>query len=400
MKTVATKTTITHRLGNTVSNAPLRRLTSLAALGALTLTAAACGPAHNAPSPADAGADTDTDAGADTAAGAGAELSGSIAGSGASSQENAALAWIAGFTEHTGVTVNYDPTGSGTGREQFLSGTVHFAGTDSVLTQEELDAATDRCSGGEAIELPLYISPIAIVYNLETDAEHLNLTGEVLAKIFTGEITTWNDPQIAEANPGIDLPEQEIIPVNRSDKSGTTANFTSYLSAVAPEVWTHGEVEEWPISGTQSGQQTSGMIDVVASAPGAIGYADASRAGDLGTAAIGVGEEFVPYSAQAAATVVDVSPPAEGASEARLRIDLARDTDAAGAYPIVLISYLVACSAYDDAADAANVAAYLAYVASEEGQQRASQPDVAGSAPISADLRGKALAAIETISAG
>lgn len=370
-----------------MSIAPIRRLGALAAAAGL-VSMAACGPANN-------GGQTTAEAAPETADGA--ELSGQIAGAGASSQENAALAWIAGFTESTDVTVTYDPTGSGTGREQFLNGTVEFAGSDSALDEDELAAATDRCFGSEALELPLYISPIAVVYNLDLDTEHLNLEGETIAKIFAGEITNWNDPEIAEANPGVELPDLEIIPVNRSDKSGTTGNFTEYLAAVAPEVWTHGGVEEWPISGTQSGGQTSGMIDVVASAEGAIGYADASRAGDLGTVAVGVGEEFVPYSAEAAAKVVDSSPSTEDATDLRLTIDLARDVE--GSYPIVLISYLLACGSYDDAGTAANVAAYLEYVASEEGQERAAQPDVAGSAPISPELREKVTAAIDTIDA-
>lgn len=377
-----------------MSIAPIRRLGALAAAAGLA-SIAACGPANNGgQTTADAATDS-ADAATDTADGA--ELSGQIAGSGASSQENAALAWIAGFTERTDVTVTYDPTGSGTGREQFLNGTVEFAGSDSPLDEDERAAATERCFGSEALELPLYISPIAVVYNLDLDTEHLNLEGETIAKIFAGEITNWSDPEIAEANPGVELPDLEIIPVNRSDKSGTTGNFTEYLDAVAPEVWTHGSVEEWPISGTQSGGQTSGMIDVVTSAEGAIGYADASRVGDLGTVAVGVGDDFVPYSAEAAAKVVDSSPGTEDATDLRLTIDLARDVE--GSYPIVLISYLLACGVYDDDAAAANVAAYLEYVASEEGQERAAQPDVAGSAPISAELRKRVTAAIETIDA-
>ena len=182
---------------------------------------AACGPANN-------GGQTTADAAPNTADGA--ELSGQIAGAGASSQENAALAWIAGFTERTDVTVTYDPTGSGTGREQFLNGTVEFAGSDSALDEDERAAATERCFGSEALELPLYISPIAVVQPHPTPSTQPE--GETIAKIFAGEITNWNDPEIAEANPGVELPT-EIIPVNRH-KSGTTGNFTEYLAPSPP----------------------------------------------------------------------------------------------------------------------------------------------------------------------
>ncbi len=376
-----------------MSIAPIRRSAAYAGLAVVAAVAlSACGPANNGGS---------TSAGG-TGAPAGADLSGAIPGSGASSQENAALGWIAGFNDlYPDVTVNYDPTGSGTGREQFLNGTVEFAGSDAALSPEELEAAVERCNGGEALELPLYISPIAIVFNLPSlGAEHINLEPETIAGIFAGEVTRWDDPAIADANPALDQPEIENDPVHRSDESGTTENFTDYLAAVAPEVWTHGAVEEWPIEGTQSGQQTSGMIDVVSSAEGTIGYADASRVGDLGTVAVGVGGEFVPLSAEAAAKVVDVSPPTPDATDLRLTIDLARDTTASGAYPIVLVSYLIACSDYEDPATAQNVAAYLSYVAGEEGQARAAEPDVAGSAPISAEMRAKVEAAISRIGAG
>lgn len=367
--------------------ASIRRLAPLTAVGALALTLAACGDSAGGPD--------------GTASDGGADLSGEIAGSGASSQENAVNGWIAGFMDaHPDLSVTYDPTGSGTGREQFLNGTVAFAGSDAALSDEELAAATERCYGGEAIELPLYISPIAVIYNLPgVDTEHLNLTPAAIAGMFTGAITTWNDPVIAAANPGVSLPDTAVIPVNRSDESGTTENFTEYLSAVAPDVWTHGPVESWPISGTQSGAQTSGMIDVVSGAEGTIGYADASRAGELGTAAVGVGEEFVPFSPEAAAAIIDASPAAAGATDLRLTIDLARDTTAAGTYPIVLVSYSIACSLYETEADAANVAAYLTYVASPEGQDRAAEPAVAGSAPISDDLRARVQAAIDKIAA-
>lgn len=364
-----------------------RRLAGIAAMSAVALTLAACGNSETSDA-----ATSSTDAGS-------GDLSGSIAGSGASSQEAAVQGWIAGFMEQNpDVNVTYDPTGSGTGREQFLNGTVLFAGSDAAMDEEELAAGVDRCYGGEVIEMPLYISPIAIVYNLPgVDAEHINMDPETIAGIFMGEVTSWNDPAIAAANPDVELPDLGIIPVNRSDDSGTTENFTEYLDAVAPDVWTHGPVETWPIAGTQSGAQTSGMIDTVQAAEGAIGYADASRAEDLGTVAVGVGDEYVPFSPEAAAAVIDASPAAEGATDLRLTIDLARDTTESGTYPIVLVSYSIACSTYENEADAANVKAYFEYVASPEGQDRAAQPDVAGSAPISEDLRERVTAALEQI---
>jgi len=332
----------------------------------------------------------------------GSGLSGSLPGAGASSQEVAMTAWLAGMNDaHPGVLVSYDPVGSGTGREMFLNSAILFAGSDAAMSEEELEKGRERCLGGEVVELPLYISPIAVAYNLPgLGAEHLNLTPETLAKIFNGDITTWDDPAIAETNPDVELPATEVVPVNRSDDSGTTENFTEYLAEAAGDAWPHEASETWPISGTQSGTQTSGVVTTMQAAEGTIGYVDAAQVpDDLGTVAVGVGEEFVPFSPEAAAAVVDVSPPAEDATDLQLTIDLARDTSESGTYPIVLISYTIACSRYETEQDAENVRALLSYIASEEGQARTADPSVAGSAPISEDLRAKVTAAIDQISA-
>ena len=298
------------------------------------------------------------------------------------------------------LTISYEAVGSGGGREQFLAGGVHFAGTDSPLKPEEKAAAVDRCYGGEALELPLYISPIAVVYNLPgISAANINMSGETLAQVFSGQITTWNDPAIAEQNVDLDLPDLAIIPVNRSDESGTTENFTDYLAVTAGGAWEYEASGDWPISGTQSGNGTSGLIDTVNGAEGAIGYADASRAGDLGTVALKVGDDYVPFSAEAAAVVVDASPRAADATDKQMVVELDRTTTAKGAYPLVLISYSVACTVYETAQDAANVSAFLSYVASADGQSIAAQPDVAGSAPLSDALLAEVNAAIDSITA-
>ncbi|GAA4287282.1 phosphate ABC transporter substrate-binding protein PstS [Georgenia daeguensis] len=375
----------------TVKLAGSRRLAGVAAISALAITLAACGGSE---------ADENTEAGGEDTAAA-AELSGTLPGAGASSQENAMNGWLAGFTEqYPDVQASYDPVGSGTGREQFINGATLFGGTDSKFDEEELAAGAERCYGGEVVELPLYISPIAVAYNLPgVEAENLDLQPETLAAIFNGDITKWNDPAIAETNPDVELPDLDIVPVNRSDDSGTTENFTEYLAAAAGDAWPHEASETWPISGTQSGAQTSGVVSTLEAAEGTIAYLDASQVPEgFGTVAVGVGEEFVPFSPEAAAAVVDASPAAEDATDLRLTIDLARDTEESGAYPIVLVSYTMACSLYESEQDANNVKALLTYIASEEGQQRAADPSVAGSAPISEDLRTKVTAAIEQIS--
>lgn len=316
-----------------------------------------------------------------------------INGSGASSQANAQQAWRDHFT---GAQVNYDATGSGTGREQFIGGQVAFAGSDSALKADEVTAATKTCSNTGVVEIPVYISPIAVAYNL-SGVKELNLSAENIAKIFSGKITKWSDPALVADNKDADLPDLDIIPVNRADKSGTTKNFTKYLKAAAGEAWGYEAEEIWPIDGTQSAEKTSGVVELASSVEGSITYADASQIGKvLKHAKVEVNGKFIAYSPEAAAALVDGSPAAKDASDTILTVDLVRDGSVADAYPIVLISYLIGCQKYEKADTAASVKAYFTYIASEEGQKVATEAG-AGNAPISDALREKVNAAIAKI---
>jgi len=324
-------------------------------------------------------------------------LSGNLVGAGASSQDAAQQAWIAGFqTANPDVTIDYDPSGSGAGRETFLEGASDFAGSDRAFKDEEIAAGGfAKCAPDSSIvELPLYVSPIAVIFNLE-GVDTLDLEPATVAGIFAGTITNWNDPAIAATNEGVELPDLAITPVHRSDDSGTTENFTEYLGAGAPGVWTYEADGVWPFEGGEAAQGTSGVVDAVTNGTGTIGYADASRAGDLGTVAVKVGDEFVPYSPEAAAAIVDASPFVEGRAEGDLAIELDRTSTEAGVYPIVLVSYLIACQEYAEPENVELVKAYLGYIASEEGQDVAAEN--AGSAPITDALREKVVAAIDSI---
>jgi phosphate transport system substrate-binding protein len=327
----------------------------------------------------------------------GEQLEGTIDGVGATSQGSAQEAWVASFLEQQpGVVINYDPQGSGAGREGFLAGAADFAGSDRAFDEEELAAGGwAGCAPDSGIvELPLYISPIAVAFNLE-GIETLNLDAATIAGIFAGEITEWNDEAIASQNPDVELPDLPVSPVHRSDDSGTTENFTEYLAAAAPDVWTYEPDGLWPFEGGEAADGTSGVIDAITGSEGLIGYADASRAEGLGTVSVQVGDEYVAYSPESAAAVVDASPFAEGRTEGDLAIEIDRTSEEAGVYPIVLVSYLIGCEQYADAEVGPLVKSYFSYIASEEGQQTAA--DAAGSAPISADLRTQIEAAIELI---
>jgi phosphate transport system substrate-binding protein len=350
-----------------------------------TLSLAACGASNEGGS--------GTDAGGSTAE----QLSGDLVGAGSSAQQAAMQAWQAGFNaEQPGVNFSYDPVGSGGGREQFLAGGVDFAGSDAALSDEELTTAEDRCGTGGVFELPNYISAIAVVYNLE-GVDELNLTPATIAGIFSGTITTWNDPAIAADNPGAQLPSTPITPVHRADKSGTTKNFTDYLAKAAGDVWTAGAVEEWPTPGGEAANGTSGVISAVGGGQGTIGYADESQAGELGVADVKVGEEFVAPSPEAAAAVVANSERIEGRGDYDFAISVNRTTTSAEEYPIVLVSYHIGCVQYDDQAKADAVKAFEAYVISEKGQSAAAE--AAGSSPTSSKLRDQAQTAVDAITA-
>jgi phosphate transport system substrate-binding protein len=315
-------------------------------------------------------------------------VSGTIEATGASSQEAAQQSWVAAFqTANTGATVNYTSTGSGTGRENFISGSSNFIGSDRAYNADEIAAGGfGACTDDEIVEVPVYISPVAVAFNLD---------GATIAGIFAGDITNWNDDAIASQNEGVELPDQAIVPVHRADASGTQETFTTYLEAVAPDVWTDEASDEWPLSTGEAADGTSGVVNAITNGVGYIGFADASQASGLGQVAIEVEGEYVPYSAEAASALVAASPLEEGRSDHDLAFAVDPAAAPAGAYPIALVSYLIGCVSYEDAEVASLVKAYFQYVASAEGQDVSAE--AAGSAPISDDLREKVNAAIDAI---
>jgi phosphate transport system substrate-binding protein len=357
----------------------------LAATGAMLLVAG-CGAANESAPPASSGG-----SGGSSAAPA---VSGTISGAGASTQQAATQAWVAGFQDsNPDATINYDPSGSGAGRTQFESGGADWAGSDAYITGDEIAKAQAVCKG-DYVEVPVYVSPIAVVYNLPGVTD-LQLSPDNVAKIFKKQITTWNDPAIAAENAGKNLPATPIAPVNRSDKSGTTQNFTDYLSQAAPSVWTDKASDTWPIQGGEAAQGTSGVIGAVKAGQGTIGYADDSQAGDLGKVKVKVGGSYVGPSAEGAAKLIESSTRVQDGGQYAFAYKLNRTTTDAGAYPITLASYFITCAKGADAAKSALVKSYLTYIISAEGQAAAAK--AAGSAPLSDTLRSSITPAVNAI---
>ena len=360
----------------------LRRaaLPSVAAL-ALGLSLSACGASNESSS-------SSTDSGS--------SLSGKLDGAGSSAQESAMDAWRAGFQQaNSGVTINYDPSGSGAGIEKFNAGGVDFAGSDAALDAEkgELDAAKQRC-GADAIEVPDYVSPIAVVFNLE-GVDQLQLSPATISGIFAGDVKQWDDQAIKAENPDVKLPSQRIVPVHRSDESGTTKNFTDYLEKAGAKAWKYPADKAWPIKSGEAANGTSGVIQAVKSGKGTIGYADLSQAGDLSQASVKVGSAYVEPSAEGAAKALEASPLDDTRPANSMAVKIDRTTTADGAYPLMLVSYLIACPTYDQA-KAETVKGFLNYIISDQGQTEAA--DNAGSAPIPTSLADQATQIIDSIS--
>jgi phosphate transport system substrate-binding protein len=326
--------------------------------------------------------------------GSSSSLTGTLKGAGSTAQESAMKAWRAAFqTTNPNVTINYDASGSGAGVTGFNSGAVAFAASDAALdpTKGEVAAAKTRC-GANALEVPDYVSPIAVVYQLP-GVSKLNLSADVIAKIFDGSITSWNDAAIKAENPGTSLPSTAITAVHRSDESGTTKNFTDYLSKASGGAWKYPADKAWPLKTGEAANGTSGVIAAIKD--GSIGYADDSQVGSLTVASIKVGTTYTAPSAEGAAKALEVSPVDTTRTTGDLAIKVDRTTTEAGAYPLFLASYLIACPTYADKATADLVKGFLSYVISTAGQEAAAKQ--AGSAPLPASLQSKAAAIVDTI---
>jgi phosphate transport system substrate-binding protein len=181
--------------------------------------------------------------------------------------------WQKDYESKTGVKINYNPIGSGGGIAAITARTVDFGASDAPLTPDQFAA----CKG--CVQVPWVLSSTAVLYNLPGVPNNLKLTGTIVANIYLGNIKNWNDPAITKINPGVSLPDTKITPVWRSDGSGTTYNFTDYLSNVSPafksKVGNSTQVN-WPVG--VGGRGSSGVSGVVKNTAGGMGYADIAYA--------------------------------------------------------------------------------------------------------------------------
>ncbi|MDT0378609.1 phosphate ABC transporter substrate-binding protein PstS [Streptomyces sp. DSM 42041] len=306
------------------------------------------------------------------------EGKGNLLASGSSAQANAMDVWIKNYQSACAETkVNYKPTGSGAGIQEFLQGTTAFAGSDSALEPEEIKQSQKICKGGQAIDLPMVGGPIAVGYNLP-GVENLVLDAETIAKIFDSKITQWDDSAIKKLNPDADLPSTKIQAFHRSDDSGTTDNFTKYLNTAAPDAWTYEPAKQWAAKGGQSADGSSGIATNVKQNEGAIGYFELSYAtgNEIPAVALdtGAGEPVQATTANASKAIAEAEIVGQGKD---LALELDYTTKAEGAYPMVLVTYEIACDKGNDKATLAATKSFLNYMASEDGQKAITDIDYA-----------------------
>jgi phosphate transport system substrate-binding protein len=281
--------------------------------------------------------------------------------------------WFADYAAQKGVKINYQSIGSGGGIRQLSEGTVDFGASDAPMSDAELAQAK-----GPVLHFPTVIGAVVITYNLPGVAQPLKLTGDVVAAIYQGRITKWNDSRIAALNPGVTFPTSDVLVVHRSDGSGTTYIFSDYLSSVSPS-WAKapgkGKELAWPVGiGAKGNEGVSGQVKQT---PGAIGYVELAYAkqNNLPAAALkNVAGEFVTPSIESATKA------AAGAAEqlpanTDYRISIV-NAPGAGAYPIASFTWLLVYQQQRDAVKGEKLKGFLHWYLTE-GEQSAATLDYA-----------------------
>ena len=285
-----------------------------------------------------------------------------------------------------GITINYGGGGSGKGRQDLADQVVDFAGTDSPYKDTELGKA----KGGKILYFPILLAPITVSYNLD-GVDKLQLSAQTIARIFQRDIKQWNDRAIADDNPGVKLPDIAIVVAHRADGSGTTQNFTEYLSGAAKGVWKlkSGSTVEWP-SDTQAGQGIGGVAQIVKSKKGAIGYVDLSdaKASGLRYASIKnrAGKFVEPTTAAASAA-------GEGIAVKDNLLFSALDAKGDKAYPLTAQTWVILYAKQTDRAKGEALKKYVTFLV-KDGQKLLSEIDYA---PLPQNLRDKAVKQLDKI---
>ncbi|HEY5528266.1 MAG TPA: phosphate ABC transporter substrate-binding protein PstS [Thermoleophilia bacterium] len=333
--------------------------------------------------------DTTTSAGSDTTTSA--ALSADLNGAGATFPQPLYVEWIGAFQKvQPGIKINYQGVGSGAGIQQFTAQTVDFGASDAYMKPAEITAAEAARAGAKVLLIPTVFGSITLAYNLP-GVDKLNLDSDTLAAIFLGKITKWNDAKIAALNAGVTLPSTAIQTVHRSDSSGTTNAFTSYLTAVNAD-WKAGpgagKTVKWP--GGVGGQGNDGVAAVVKQTVGAVGYVELAYAVQNKMAVANMKNKsgaFVAPSLESTSAAADM---AQIPADLNLSVS---DSANPAAYPIVTATYILAYDKMPDRAKAAALKAFLTW-ALNDGTSVAQQ---LGYAPLPSAVRDAAIAKVNAI---
>jgi phosphate transport system substrate-binding protein len=277
--------------------------------------------------------------------------------------------WFDAYSKQTGIQINYQSIGSGGGIRQFTEGTVDFGATDGPMNQSQIAAVT-----GNVLHVPTVLGAVVVTYNLPSLGEtRLKFDGSLLVDIFMGRVTKWSDRRIAALNPGIELPDIDLIVVHRSDGSGTTYVFTDFLNKFSRE-WRdkvgYATSVNWPVG--LGGKGNEGVTQQVKQVEGAVGYVELIYA---------ISNQL-PYADIKNAEGRFVQPSLESVTAAAAGIDLASDTDfrvsitnprGAGSYPIASFTWLLVHKDGKDAARAKRIKDFLTWMITPEAQAMAAE---------------------------
>lgn len=365
----------------------LWRVLALSTVVALSLAAAACGGGG--------------EQGGNGGGGGDEPAVDSLTAAGASFPDPVYQQMFQAYNEETGVQVNYDPIGSGGGREEFINGTVDFAGTDAPMDEEEQQQA-----GGEPVHVPTVGGAVVLAYNVPglEGQPPLNLTGDVIADIFLGEITTWNDPAIQELNPDAQLPDAEITVAHRSDGSGTTEIFTTYLATIS-EAWANGpgasDEIDWPTG--VGGEGNDGVTAQISQTQNSIGYiglefAESGEGGGLPYANVGNSPEgpFVEPTVDTASNAMDAVLGQLPDTLDEVLTQYTPEVQAENSYPITALTWILVRTEMEDLDTCRGVADVVNYMVTD-GQQFARENSYV---PLPESLAAESQGQLEMMQAG
>jgi phosphate transport system substrate-binding protein len=330
-----------------------RRQVTTAGLAVCAIALAACSSSSSSSSSSSAATSGSASASSSSSS---AQLSGTLNGSGSTFQTVYQQTAIQSFKSvQPNMTVNYGSGGSGKGRTDLASGVVNFAGSDSPIPAAEMPTF----NGKTVLYFPVFLGPITVSYNL-SGVSSLKLDATVLAEIFSGKITSWNNSAITALNPGTSLPSTPITLAVRSDSSGTTQNFSLYLEKAAASDWTLGSSStiKWPTT-ARAGNGNPGVAQIIKSTPGAIGYVDYADAKASGLTFASIKNSSGSYIAPSPSSA---SAAGSGITVASNLTFHAVDSPNPQAYPITYQSWVLVYATQPSANDAAMLKAYIGYL--------------------------------------